>query len=892
MGGNDGIRGYLVQTIIGVLDSLETEDNWETITIEPNLGKEFEKVDIIKTFKDRPPLSTQVKSTRKVFSYADVNRWCEEINATVPDEHLKELILVGRIATKLFDVNELHDVQIPEPKNLDIDSMLDAGSTKIDRFYTRHNRDRINVNLRDMIFKSLVTDFTKNSITGVTLTKHELESNLLEWIAIIEDHLRNEPLLAITGIDNIEERVSFSHVLTSKILELIGWRQFGENEQVTWFDRDTGEEFERTVNFVGDFDNELKSGTHDNILIRAIDTPEYPDSPTKVMRQVYEESTPIQEKLEEANMFPIKKDKTTTSNNLTFWYSNGLEDEDRYYVTDLFDGEYGYTYMDSDSNYFFIDNAKANFLLSSIVTARLYRPELPVKFLYPITQSNMTEDKIGKRGLKLPVQYINSSVLPIIQEDSNRISVLLFCSDSYSPDALRKLIWLIINLTSGFGNEYIIYFPDFEASFENEARAIIRSFQDEVLTNKTSVKRIQTVNQKDITTLPIVAKDTVTSAVDESSTPRTQLKPIGTLFTDYLPYGDLLRPFLRTEQIQGKDLKIFLARRGVFFKNAGKKKLVDFIAQLLFSPSELDGFRMMIDIKEKSSKTNTEVDKIKEGTSIDEIHQKLPNINIETLTEGLTTEILGQPKYKLENNTIELEFYTQHKDPTDHLSINTSLGGVSISMKIVDNVLLTKAVRTSSKDDKLIANRILKKNWQKMNEEEIIIEETRDVKFSDFRDNIERVQFLLNFTDISSSLLFIDQEITNVKFKYDETQTDIPENLLDRTEKDLTIYFNGKNLEGLNEMSDDEFKKLILLEEMIIKYTFNWGNITNGLYSVKYNFSGALKASNRDGKFQSEPKLYNTYQVKNLSNKRGLEKTLSEEVERLKIEKLKAFGLL
>ena len=43
MGGQSGIRGYLIQTLIAILESFERND-WASICIEPN--DESEKVDI------------------------------------------------------------------------------------------------------------------------------------------------------------------------------------------------------------------------------------------------------------------------------------------------------------------------------------------------------------------------------------------------------------------------------------------------------------------------------------------------------------------------------------------------------------------------------------------------------------------------------------------------------------------------------------------------------------------------------------------------------------------------------------------------------------------------------------------------------------------------------
>lgn len=38
----------------------------------------------------------------------------------------------------------------------------------------------------------------------------------------------------------------------------------------------------------------------------------------------------------------------------------------------------------------------------------------------------------------MPPQFLNSSILPIIKEDKNKISVLLFCSDKFNREHLKR----------------------------------------------------------------------------------------------------------------------------------------------------------------------------------------------------------------------------------------------------------------------------------------------------------------------------------------------------------------------------------------------------------------------------------------------------------------------
>ena len=104
----------------------------------------------------------------------------------------------------------------------------------------------------------------------------------------------------------------------------------------------------------------------------------------------------------------------------------------------------------------------------------------------------------------MPPQYINSSILPIIKEDNNKISILLFCSDPYSKDRLKKVIWLLIRLTSGLANEYKIYFTDYDnIQYNNEASEVIRSYNNNDLTNRIYIEKLNLCNCSDLQIVPL-----------------------------------------------------------------------------------------------------------------------------------------------------------------------------------------------------------------------------------------------------------------------------------------------------------------------------------------------------------------------------------------------------
>lgn len=64
-GGQPAIRGYLVQTLIGLLELLDGKRPWTSVTLEPNVDSE--KVDILWEFPDSTK-AVQVKSSQNPFS--------------------------------------------------------------------------------------------------------------------------------------------------------------------------------------------------------------------------------------------------------------------------------------------------------------------------------------------------------------------------------------------------------------------------------------------------------------------------------------------------------------------------------------------------------------------------------------------------------------------------------------------------------------------------------------------------------------------------------------------------------------------------------------------------------------------------------------------------------
>ncbi len=108
-GGRPGGRGYLVQAIVCLLESLE-DDTWETVALEPD--PEAAKVDIQWTFAARRPRVVQVKSSLDPFGAAQVVHDLEELVLSASECDSYELHLVGSLTGGVAEL--MRHGQLPE----------------------------------------------------------------------------------------------------------------------------------------------------------------------------------------------------------------------------------------------------------------------------------------------------------------------------------------------------------------------------------------------------------------------------------------------------------------------------------------------------------------------------------------------------------------------------------------------------------------------------------------------------------------------------------------------------------------------------------------------------------------------------------------------------------
>jgi hypothetical protein len=166
MSGSSAIKGFLLQTLICILETLENK-NWKSVTIEPQ--EDSEKVDITWFYAEQKKV-VQVKHSINQIGKSQVEKWVEELeSSTMADEY--QLILLGPCSESVTKIGNIKKVQIPAPLNNNETALLEQASFKLDKFLEKENIVNVTASLKELIVKGITTDFLLNSIKSTKFLK-------------------------------------------------------------------------------------------------------------------------------------------------------------------------------------------------------------------------------------------------------------------------------------------------------------------------------------------------------------------------------------------------------------------------------------------------------------------------------------------------------------------------------------------------------------------------------------------------------------------------------------------------------------------------------------------------------------------------------------------------
>lgn len=881
MGGQSGLRGYLVQTIIALLESLKDND-WESVTIEPN--EVSEKVDILWEYPEGRKKAVQVKSSIIPFKRSDVKKWITELKTNVLTTEI-EMHLVGKMSNSLQTaiLKGLDDATVKNiPLELDlINSLI---SEKIDAFFHLRNKPKINYDIRNLIASNLKISLLGKSILGHTLTRDELNENLINTLRQVEVYVKNNVYGHLIGVTPQSQQEEQRLVITEHIMNLLGWNNFNLQEKVTLKRPKSEKEEQFVLDFNALCESRLKDKEKDFICINSSFNASYG---TTSSEQIIAKNKVIIKNVSDVilsrKISNISSEDRVSKHHLQVLLSADQEEQKTSLIENV-KSQFSNLPL-ADFTYYLLDNKQAAFLISSIISAKEYKSDIALKFLYPITDENLSEQKIGKRGLALPPQFINTSILPIVKEDSKTISILIYCNDKYSKEALRKVIWLTIALTSGFANEYRIYFPEFDiVASMNDIKDTIRSFNDELLLDRTTVHCIDNIEPEKLNFKLPDQNKLQSLEVDETNLKGYKITINNTYLVDYLPYGSILKPFLSSEQITSEDLKSFLAAKGIFLKSANREKIIHLMTGMLFSPLDIDLLSRYV------------IEKDKQDRIIPKYNPHLVDTNYQPVIDNMTFDkgqLEKDTKAKITNieiikgvdgsRVIQVDFV--EKNPNKQAMISEVAGKAVLRINNTAESGLDMDRYHSTQSSRTITGRLLKLVEKELIAKGNLSKEVGYLKFSDFT-NSERIDFLLSFTNLNYHTIFKQQRLRMFNYCLDETMT-IPTELSDRVGKEVRTLTQGKDLSGIKEMTDTKAREYLMVDKIAVSYEFEYIG-SKGELLVEINFSNALTPPiDKDAIIDYKPKiLLTTNEKSKINNLKKFEEAILAEFSNFRKSKI------
>jgi hypothetical protein len=177
MGGREAIRGFAVQTLICLLESMERDVDWTAVTIEPDSAND--KVDILWEYEGGRRKAVQVKSSQNPIGKGQIASWCKDLEKEAADEY--ELRLAGPLKTGALS-GDFGKVNVPTPTSIVISDLSDQAVTKLDRYLERSGIDTVPASIRVSLIDICSARLIDGSSTGKRLKRLEFDGWLLHWI--------------------------------------------------------------------------------------------------------------------------------------------------------------------------------------------------------------------------------------------------------------------------------------------------------------------------------------------------------------------------------------------------------------------------------------------------------------------------------------------------------------------------------------------------------------------------------------------------------------------------------------------------------------------------------------------------------------------------------------
>lgn len=302
----------------------------------------------------------------------------------------------------------------------------------------------------------------------------------------------------MAGGEGAKRSGDFGEKIVKNLIELIGWKASISNIGIDCVCEEkhklpnAQKRVKHGIDFLFQYKCPLKDNVQQNVLISSKHRDGYPATPKGKKTKFKEFLSDIVFAIE---CFPTSehyrnKTKGTSKKELIgviFWIDSSEEQKENGVIDDIIN--FRLTENLDYKSVLLVDNLRADFLYNSINFAHNTYGKDKVDFFYIDTGYNNCGLVRSYNGKILPVEYLNSDVLPFKINDSKNGDVLLLTiNDTFNEDCLKRLIGLAQDLTKDWSPKIVIAFPNFNLyHHEKNIYAAKKQFDDDDFVSKIEV---------------------------------------------------------------------------------------------------------------------------------------------------------------------------------------------------------------------------------------------------------------------------------------------------------------------------------------------------------------------------------------------------------------------
>jgi len=278
--------------------------------------------------------------------------------------------------------------------------------------------------------------------------------------------------------------------VVADFLKLIGWENPLRNDDIESIDTDFRK---RTNGIDGYFHyiNPMVSSTIENIIYSSkYSTDPYPIS--QVVTQFKERYLELAKAIESFKKSELKQRTINLHQNIDthfdrgilFWLNNsGTGENDLISRLSRIELNTGVNH----DGIFLVDNKRIEFIYDSICFAQLKYRHHDIDFVYFNNGLN-NDDRNPRNGKIMPVQYINSSIVPLRVSKDNETIIIINAIENFDKDDLMKYMGIAKNIGCNAQGATLICFPDYsETEHLPTVNNIKQIFNDASFTSQLEV---------------------------------------------------------------------------------------------------------------------------------------------------------------------------------------------------------------------------------------------------------------------------------------------------------------------------------------------------------------------------------------------------------------------